>query len=157
MSFCSHCGNKLTADDKFCRNCGKFLDKAPTAPAPEVAPEATPTPAPVPVPAPAPAAAAAPEDKQGLSAGLLTFSIINTVLGAFGCCFCNPISLALGIWGIIATSLAMNKPVSQGKNLCKMSLIVNIIAISVFVLWIIFLLITGIGEMMNSDMNGSLY
>ena len=144
MSFCSHCGNKLTADDKFCRNCGKFLDKAPTAPAPEVAPEATPTPAPVPVPTPAPAATAAPEEKHGLSGGLLTFSIINTVLGAFGCCFCNPISLALGIWGIVATSLAMNKPISNGKDLCKMSLIVNIIAISVFVLWIVFLIITGL-------------
>ena len=136
MKFCSICGSKLNADDKFCRNCGRLVPsfEAPSTPVAEQAPSESAAPA-----EPIAPAAAAPKAAplHGTPVGLLVFSIINTVLGLFGLCFCNFISPALGIWGIVSSALASNKPVSEGKNLCKISLIVNIIATALLFLWFI--------------------
>ncbi len=117
MNFCTNCGSPLSNDDKFCKNCGKLVSEAPV----QVIPVASPS----------------PEKLHGTPVGLLIFSIINTVLGAGALCFCNFFTIALGIWGIIASSLASNKPMEKGKNLCKISLIVNIIASVIFLLWVI--------------------
>ena len=73
--------------------------------------------------------------------GQLIFAIINTVLGVVGlCCYCTGLpSLVLGIIAIVTSVSASKAPSSEeAKAKLKTAMILNVIAVALIVLGIIF-------------------
>ena len=132
MAFCKNCGAELSADQKFCANCGSAVESAP-------APEAVEEPAVVeePVAVEAPVAVAepvAPEEpkKAGLNVGMLVWSIIGIVV-------CSPFSIP----ALIMTIIAINKPVAEAEKKIKLAKTFNIISIVWGVLYFMLAFIVG--------------
>ena len=144
MAFCKNCGAELSADQKFCANCGSAVESAP-------APEAIEEPAVVeePVAVEAPVAVAEPvaaEEpvKAGLNVGMLVWSIINLLF----CC------QALGIASLILTIMAKSatSPEDEAKKI-KSAKICNIIGtvggVIIFAVSFIIGFLGGIAEAMG--------
>ena len=113
MAFCKNCGAELSADQKFCANCGSAVEDAPaseTVEAPVAVAEPVVDDTPV-----------VPEEpkKAGLNIGMLVWSIIG--LAVCGSPFSIP--------ALIMTILAINLPVEEAEKKIKLAKTFNIISI----------------------------
>lgn len=106
MKKCKFCGSDLADGIAFCSTCGAMVEQTPTFEAelksePDTEPQ-----------------------KRELSAGMLVWSIINTLLGA-----CTCASFILGIAGIIFTILAkFATSDKEEKQHLKIAKILNLVA-----------------------------
>ncbi len=124
MSFCVNCGKELTEGQLFCPQCGtRAADSAPKS---------------EPVVNPVPPA----EEKAGINAGMLVWSIINIFL-----------STVLGIIALVFTILASNEPIERAQKTLKTAKILNIVAtvlgvigVILSIILVIFVIIIGVAD-----------
>lgn len=132
MSKCKFCGAEVAENTKFCSNCGAMVNNTSSAESAADANNASEVHQARPV-----------YTKRNLKGGMLAWSIINSFLGLIGCCtFLPGISLILGVIALVLTILAQDaKTDKDEKNKIRTSMILNIIATSLFVISIILVIV----------------
>lgn len=128
MSKCKFCGAEIAENTKFCSNCGAMVNNTASA---ESATDANST--------SEVHQAQRIYTKRSINGGMLAWSIINSFFGLVGCCtFLPGISLILGVIALVLTILAQDaKTDKDEKSKIRISMILNIIATSLFVISII--------------------
>ena len=132
MYKCKFCGAEVADNTKFCSNCGAMVNNTSSAAS---AADANNT---------AEVHQARPVyTKRSIHGGMLAWSIINSFFGLVGCCtFLPGISLILGVIALVLTILAQDaKTDKDEKSKIRISMILNIIATSLFVISIILIIV----------------
>ena len=129
MAFCTNCGRELQAGQKFCGNCGAPVDEkrenngsSDQGTYYDEAPHSEPINDEV---------FDAPVQTGKLSAGMLVWSIINTVFSTCMCC------LPIGVLPLVFAILTNNADYEVSRKNRKIALICNIVVTSLIVLAVI--------------------
>lgn len=132
MFKCKFCGAEVAENTKFCSNCGAMVNNASSAVSATDANNTSEVPQARPV-----------YTKRNINGGMLAWSIINSFFGLVGCCtFLPGISLILGVIALVLTMLAQDaKTDKDEKSKIRASMILNIIATSLFVISIILIIV----------------